>query len=395
MHHNEKEMTEPNPFKGVVQRSLTETQMPFLMMYYLPTGGTAGSQVSTGSTYYISWLGPDGNSAAFGVLNYVSRCHGRPITYTYRRKANGYTLSGYSVVNYPTTASMFSSERYIVTEKTQPALAGYTSISTIQSDQGEPSIFQLTQVNTNVPENEIYSGVWYRMSINNNAVAPPVFDLPQGGIGQYPFPQDQQKNVSVNHSSLLLTPWVSFIPYTQDMSYWSGGACHPAGGYNTAMLMYNDWIWAKFSDDKNTKCDSNFEQKHCFGKLGTNSRFCAYIGQGCNGGLGYTYCETGKKCGKCFGACDKSGYCIWDSSKSTSTTFYCSPVSKTANSNTDTGVTTTNDLGQPINPKSSKWMLAILVGIVVLFVSILLVYYVVGHIGVPGRSKPIKTYTYG
>jgi hypothetical protein len=386
-------MTEPNPFKGVIQRALVETQMPFLMMYYLPTGGTAGSQISTGSTYYLSWLGPDGNSAAFGVLNYVSRCHGRPLAYTYRRKANGYTLSGYSVVNYPTTTSMFTSERYIVTESELPSLAGYTSTKVTQSEQGAPSIFQLTQVNTNVPENEIYSGVWYRMSINNNAVVPPVFNLPAGGIGSYPFPQDQQREVSVSNSSLLMTPWVTFIPFTQDMSYWSGGSCQPAGGYNTAMLMYNDWIWTKFGEDKNTDYESHYTQKHCYGKLGSNSRFCAYIGQGCNGGLGYTYCESGKKCGKCFGACN-TGYCIWDSSKSTSTTFYCAPKITTANSNTDTGVTTKNKQGQPANPKTSKWTLSFLVGIVVLFVCILLIYYTIGHVGVPGKSKAFKTYTY-
>jgi hypothetical protein len=369
-------MADENPFKGIVQRAIPETTTHFLMLYHLPAGGTAGHLTTTSKTYYLSWVSPLDQVATYGVLNYLSKRHGRPMVYTYTKHATGFSMFGNSVIGYPSSTSTISSDRYVLNENNGTSIPGSTSYNVEIGGDGIGSIFQLEQINTNVPTDEIYSGVWYKMKINHNNVLPPVFDLPNN-IGDHPFPHQQQMNITNNNNSLILDPWVTFIPYTKNVSVWTGGSCRPAESVNTSMLLYNDWILTQYSKGRNTVHESHFEQKHCYGTLGKNSKFCAYVGDSCNSGLGYNYCKVGKKCGECYGACD-DGSCVWDASNSTSSDFYCSHVSNTSHSNTDTGITTVKN-GQPIKKGGSKFPIVLAVGLFIFMMFIVIVFYFVGH----------------
>jgi len=395
---NISDTTPSNPFDGVVQRAIPANTTSFMMLYYLPKGESAGHVTTTDKTYYTSWKSEGGEVATLGVLNYSSRTQGRPMAYHYKTHQNGFSLSGNSILNYPTASATNGDDRFIMKEKALPSDSGHTSYEMVENADGEDGvIFQLEQINTNIPEDEIYSGVWYRMAINHNRILPPVFDLP-GEVGDHPFPHNTVMEVTRKNESLLsasISPWVLFIPYTTDLSYWSGGQCFGKSvgvDRNTAMLMYNDWILAEFAKRNNGEHTSMFEQKQCFGTLGKNSKFCAFIGKGCNGGLGYNYCKIGETCGKCFGGC-KKGACVWDSSSTTSTHFYCAAGDATTSSHTDTGVTTKNKQGIPIHKKSSKLGIIIAVSSLVFLLLILVVYFFVSHKS-SGGGGHIKSYNY-
>ena len=378
-------MAMKNPFVGQIQKAIPEKLGTFLMLYYLPTGQNAGSITTTGNTYYIAWATPSGDSATFGVLNYTSKTKGRPFGMYYEKVANGFQFQGNTIINYASATSSFSSDNYNLNEKALPHLDGSTSWTIAKTDNptaDKATTFQLSQVNTNLATDEIYAGVWYTMEANGNKVLPPVYDLPPK-VGSYPFPQQDQQTISLNNNSILSEPYVMFLPYTLLMSYWTGNTCQPAG-YNTGMLMVNDWILTAHSKLNNSKTNaafqSSFTQKQCYGKLSHNSKYCAYMGTACNGGLGFNYCGLNQTCGKCFGVCSgkKKGLsCTWDSNKGTSDTFYCTSQ-QGAGADRDPGAGT--QTGKPnATKKAGGWTMAIVISIVVGLILLLMSFYLIGH----------------
>lgn len=375
----------PNPFPGEIKRAILPKVDQFLMFYYLPTGEQAGSATTTGPTYYTTWKSNDivNVSAAWGALNYTTRTNGRPYALTYEAANNGFKFGGNTIINYALTNSTFSSDAYSLKEKTLDGAPGKTSWSidsvTSQADIFNGDTFQLKQVNTNVPENEIYAGVWYTMKNNGNEVVPPVFDLPPN-VGNDPFPNNTS-TVQAYSGGFLNDPWVMFIPYTTNMSYWVGGQCQVAG-WNTGMLLVNDWILTHFNKNHSSTFKPSFPQTHCYGNLGIYSKYCAYMGTTCNGGLGFNYAGINGQCGKYFGKCmgDREGLnCTWDSAGG-SNTFYCSPAAGTG-TNVDPSASSNPDVanGRNTTPETSNWVMTIIVIIFATLLLLFVIFYMVGH----------------
>ena len=379
-----------NPFSGQIQGALLPQNTTFLMLYYLPPGGTNASITSTGGTYYIAWREPETfvpvASGAFGVLNYLSSDKGRPYAFSYKQSGSGFNFGARTISNYATTGSSIDQVYFSMSQAAIPSISDSVSW-TIDSVPDlaniyDGSTFQLQQINTNVPSDQIYSGVWYYMMQNGEHVIPPAFDLPSPNLGSFPFPNNTSQTINYTSGSYLQTPWVMFLPYTQDLSYWVGGYCQNSASLNIGMSLVSDWIITKYSQDKNTSYTSLFSQKQCYANLGPHSSYCAYIGAGCNGSFGYNYCGINSSCGKCFGSCggSKQGLnCTWDSNGS-SEAFYCSTAQSGTGTNVDPGAEANASFGGANRSKqSSHWSLALIIGILVVLLLVMVLFYMVGH----------------
>lgn len=372
-------MSETKPFEGKIQRAIVPETMNFLMLYYLPTGSNAGGQTSTGKTYYIQWINQCQTNAVFGVLNFQANGLGQPLAYNYESVNGGFKFSGQPVFYYPSVNSQvttvdnqypfnFSEVQFATQNK-------YTSVVSTQDQSKPSSVFQLEQYNTNLPENEIYSGVFYKMKKDGKYVIPPVFDLPSG-VGSYPFPSTTSKEVVRTNNGYLIEPLVMFIPFTTYMSYFSGGTCQPAQ-INTGMLMVNDWILEDFGKIKNNDYESHFSQKQCYGNLGRRSKWCAYIGQSCNNGHGYQYCKKNEVCGKCYGSCPNGMYCTVDSTKRGGNNFYCS--TNNTGSTTNDPISGTIKDGVAVTRKGGYWALPTIIIMVVAMALLIVLFFVIGY----------------
>lgn len=373
-----------NPFDGVVQGGIAELSQQFLMFYYLPTGGKIGNVTTTGPTYFTTWRSDDDISATWGVLNYTVK-KGEPYALKYKKMPNGFSFVANTISGFGTSTVGFSPDAYTL-EENDINLSGFTSWSfnANPTNSYTGTVFQLKQLNTNLPTDAIFSGVWYTMENNSNVVIPPVFDQSSTNIGNSPFPNLQTQTMTFTNKALLQNPYVMFIPFNTNVSYWINGAC-TKGSYNTPMLMVNDWILTKDNDINNSGYKPLFAQSQCFGHLGKNSQYCAYTGGTCNGGFGYQYCDEESSCGKCYGGCTgkKKGLnCIWDNqSGASSSVFYCSTL---------TGGSTSIDPNSTAGINTNKWALILIITIICMMLALLIIFYLVGmefHIGHHNRGK--------
>lgn len=371
-----------NPFDGAVQGGIAEMQQQFLMFYYLPPANKVGSQTTLGPTYYTTWRANDGTNAVWGALNYTVML-GEPYAFKYKRAQNGYIFLGNTISGYGTNVIGFSADAYSLKENSL-TLEGYTSWSIEDNVDNSYSgtTFQLKQLNTNLPTDAIFSGIWYTMESNGNVVIPPVFDQSLSKIGLTPFPNLETTTMTFKNQGLLQNPYVMFIPFTPNVSYWINGAC-TKGSYNSPMIMINDWIMTANNENFGTSYQSLYTQEQCFGYLGKNSKFCTYVGGDCNGGLGYAYCGDSNSCGKCYGACTgaaKGLNCIWDNASGiSSSVFYCSHLAGSTSIDPDsTG-----------GANEHKWVFVLVLVIIIFMTALLILFYLIegGMIGGKKRKK--------
>lgn len=316
-----------NPFKQQTYGKLEQLQDTFLMLFYLPGGSTAGSQTTINSTYYTIWKSTQCNEAmCSGMLNYKTKSKGKPVAFTYTKVSGGYQFTGHQVANYTNTNAAISGEAYYMrTSEINTTTATTDNVSFTVDTTPEVSTFQLEQVNTNLPKDELYTGCWYNLVSNGNNVLPPVYDLPTNINNGLPlFPHTETGIMTCQNNAVLNRPWVLFIPYNNNMSNFSS-TCMPVG-INTAMFMYNSWIINTLASDVNT--DNNtlqYPSKHCYGNLGVYSKNCLYTGLNCNNNYGMMYANKNQGCGKFFGACDE-GNCVKNEQSTSNKGFFCSTV---------------------------------------------------------------------
>lgn len=332
-----------NPFNGTILGEIGANEY-FMMLYYLPKGDTAGSQTSTASTYYTYWhskneseVSPN-TARAYGLWAYKSENRGRPMAFTYDVASNGISFQAQEIYNYLNTNQSVEGDKYGLSEPsgvTHPS--NYAPCMLVKDTKSQ--VYQLEQVNTNVPSDHLYSGVWYTMKSDGHQVIPLCYNLPTG-IGGSPFPNEADSTMMDSHNSFLEVPWVMFVPIR--ISYYNKGTCTPPLTNSLSVLLISDWI--------NTAASagyvSQYKQLHCSTRYGSNSQWCANTGDNCNNNIGYTYCGVGKYCGNCFGKCNNKGtnnICTL-ATKGKTFAFYCSnqtnpdgpsifvPVSKPKNS---------------------------------------------------------------
>lgn len=372
-----------DPFSGKIQGKIIPTDTTFMMLYYLPSGQSNSSVRSCGSTYYLAWQYED-NMATFGVLNYQSSNRGAPLAFRYKINTNGFSFGGQTILNYTGTNAQLNNKFYQFIAKEIPNIPGGATVEsneiTDTSLLYNGTSVDLEQINTNLATTEIYAGVWYYMKYNGSYITPPTWDLPPGvELGSFPFPGVDTTTLNLTNGNYLETPWVMFLPYTNSLTYYTGGVCQ-SSSWNFGMQLTNDWIMTKFSQIHNNDYVSTFAQKQCYGNLGPNSKYCVFIGSSCNGNLGYNYARKGIYCGKSFGACrDPALKCTWDSNNSHDT-FYCSSASMGTGPDRDPDASQQHrNSGRNKTKENSHWTLTIIAMIFAITLLIIVIFYIIGH----------------
>lgn len=164
--------------------------------------------------------------------------------------------------------------------------------------------FKMTPIGNNVPTNKLYAGVWYNSvlaasgaGVNGQFFTPAV---PVNGWSGEPA-------AYANPTDPVVTD-LTLIPRSVFASVYNASACTAVVNAWDLFTRFDAWVRYAYMAGPAT-----YEQSNCSGILGSTSANCLFIGTGCNGSVGYTYCTASQTCANgCFGMCSNGKNCTYD-----------------------------------------------------------------------------------